>query len=137
MERRHFIISLLHFPIIMCINAIFCFCFVSFQPRYRTQFFLLNPCLTLPPISCAELYIQAWNTNSAVEFMEAWDMKIYYHNIKASNWKSNVLIIKGALATPPHAYFQWQLHIGPQPHIFSSAPPLLSHLNLSSPPLSG
>ena len=51
---------LLHFPVIMCLNVIFCFFSVSFQSRFRTQFFPLIHVLVVQMVKSLSGMQETW-----------------------------------------------------------------------------
>lgn len=73
--------------------------------------------------------------------MEAWDVEIYYNNIKTSNWKSHVLILKGSMVSHTMGEFSAAASYSALASQVPTAPLLPSHifpshLNVSFPPLS-
>ena len=51
---------LLHFPVIMCLNVIFCYFSVSFQSRFRTQFFPLIHVLVVQMVKSLSGMQETW-----------------------------------------------------------------------------
>lgn len=121
----------------MSLNAMFYSCSVSFQTRQQIRPFSLIHLFFFH----SDIFKQTWSTNNATEFMEAWNVEIYYNNIKTSNWKSHVLIVKGSLVSHITGDFSTAASYGALASQVPTAPLLPSHLipshlNVSFPPLS-